>query len=323
MSAAPTLLQVEALEVVYGGAVHALHGVDLAVRAGEIVALVGANGAGKTTLLRAVSNLLPALRGQVTAGRLAYDGRDVTRTRTDALVRAGLVGVLEGRHCFRGLSVQENLVAGGLGRGSGRSDVRADLERVYGLFPRLAAKREVAAGLLSGGEQQMAAIGRALMGRPRLLVLDEPSMGLAPRVVEEIYRVLAGLNRAEGLTLLVAEQNVRLALRHAHHAVVLENGRSALAGSAASLRARDDVRSLYLGGRAPRGGGGARGAPPRAGLTAPAFRGACVRIPDRPGAGTRAWSRSRRPATGHSPHRPRSSVSVCWRGVPLPSRPRP
>lgn len=248
MSAAPTLLQVEALEVVYGGAVHALHGVDLAVRAGEIVALVGANGAGKTTLLRAVSNLLPALRGQVTAGRLAYDGRDVTRTRTDALVRAGLVGVLEGRHCFRGLSVQENLVAGGLGRGSGRSDLRADLERVYGLFPRLAAKREVAAGLLSGGEQQMAAIGRALMGRPRLLVLDEPSMGLAPRVVEEIYRVLAGLNRAEGLTLLVAEQNVRLALRHAHHAVVLENGRSALAGSAASLRARDDVRSLYLGG---------------------------------------------------------------------------
>ncbi len=180
MSTAPPLLQVEALEVVYGGAVHALHGVDLAVRAGEIVALVGANGAGKTTLLRAVSNLLPALRGRVTAGRLAYDGRDVTRTRTDVLVRAGLVGVLEGRHCFRSLSVQENLVAGGLGRGTGRGGVRADLDRVYGLFPRLAAKRGVAAGLLSGGEQQMAAIGRALMGRPRLLVLDEPSMGLAP-----------------------------------------------------------------------------------------------------------------------------------------------
>jgi branched-chain amino acid transport system ATP-binding protein len=248
--AGPPLLQVEALEVVYGGAVHALHGVGLAVRAGEIAALVGANGAGKTTLLRAVSNLLPALRGQVTAGRLAYDGLDVTRTRTDSLVRAGLVGVLEGRHCFRCLSVRENLVAGGLGRDSSREAVRADLERVYGLFPALAAKRDVAAGLLSGGEQQMAAIGRALMGRPRLLVLDEPSMGLAPKVVEAIYRVLTGLNRTEGLTLLVAEQNVRLALRHAHHAVVLENGRSALAGSAAALRARDDVQALYLGGAA-------------------------------------------------------------------------
>ena len=165
-------------------------------------------------------------------------------------MRAGLVGVLEGRHCFRSLSVEENLVAGGLGRGSGRREVRADLERVYGLFPRLAAKRAVAAGLLSGGEQQMVAIGRALMGRPRLLVLDEPSMGLAPRVVEEIYRVLAGLNRTGGLTLLVAEQNVRLALRYAHHAVVLENGRSALAGRAAELRARDDVQALYLGGAA-------------------------------------------------------------------------
>ncbi|UMY19608.1 ABC transporter ATP-binding protein [Methylobacterium organophilum] len=243
----PVLLRVEALEVVYGGAVRALGGVDLTVRAGEIVALVGANGAGKTTLLRAVSNLLPATRGQVVGGRLAYAGRDIARTRTDRLVRDGLVGVLEGRHCFRALTVEENLVAGGLGRGSDRNAVRADLDRVYGLFPRLAQKRGVAAGLLSGGEQQMAAIGRALMGRPRLLVLDEPSMGLAPRVVEEIYRVLSGLNRAEGLTLLVAEQNVRLALRHAHHAVVLENGRSVLAGAAAALRARDDIKAFYLG----------------------------------------------------------------------------
>ncbi|MFC6388176.1 ABC transporter ATP-binding protein [Methylorubrum zatmanii] len=247
------LLRVEALEVVYGGAVRALVGADLTVREGEVVALVGANGAGKTTLLRALSNLLPAMRGQVSAGRVTYAGLDVARTRTDVLVRSGLVGVLEGRHCFGGLSVEENLIAGGLGRGSSRADLRTDLDRVYALFPRLAAKRGNPAGLLSGGEQQMAAIGRALMGRPRLLILDEPSMGLAPKVVEDIYRILVGLNRDQGLTLLVAEQNVRLALRHAHRAVVLENGRSVLSGRAAELRERDDVKASYLGAaQAPR-----------------------------------------------------------------------
>ena len=244
------LLRVEALEAVYGGAVRALSGVDLTVRAGEIVALVGANGAGKTTLLRAVSNLLPATRGQVTAGRITYAGRDVSRTRTDALVRAGLVGVLEGRHCFRALTIEENLITGGLGRGSGRAELRADLERVYALFPRLAEKRGLQAGLVSGGEQQMAAIGRAVMGRPRLLVLDEPSMGLAPKVTAAIYRVLADLNRAQGLTLLIAEQSVTLALRHAHRSVVLENGRSVLEGGADALRSRDDIRQFYLGPRA-------------------------------------------------------------------------
>ena len=245
------LLRVEALEAHYGGAVRALAGVDFTVGEGEFLALAGANGAGKTTLLRAVSNLLPALRGQVTAGRITYAGRDVGRSPTDALVRGGLVGVLEGRHCFRALTVAENLVTGGLGRGSSRAELRADLERVYGLFPRLAQKRAVAAGLVSGGEQQMTAIGRALMGRPRLLVLDEPSMGLAPKIVAEIYRILAGLNRESGLTVLVAEQNVRLALRHAHRAVVLENGRSVLTGTSAALRGRDDVKAFYLGG-APR-----------------------------------------------------------------------
>ncbi len=214
-----------------------------------ITALIGPNGAGKTTLLRAISNLLPATRGQVTAGRISYAGRDVSRTRTDVLVRDGLVGVLEGRHCFRGLSIEENLIAGGLGRSSGAADLRADLERIYTLFPRLRQKRSLPAGLVSGGEQQMAAIGRALMGRPRLLVLDEPSMGLAPKVTQEIYRILAGLNREQGLTLLVAEQNLTLALRHAHRAVVLENGRSVLEGSASALRARDDVKAFYLGGQ--------------------------------------------------------------------------
>ncbi|GJE75298.1 ABC transporter ATP-binding protein [Methylorubrum suomiense] len=244
-----SLLRVEALEAVYGGAVQALSGVDLVVREGEIVALVGANGAGKTTLLRAISNLLPATRGQIRAGRIAYAGRDVSRTRTDALVRAGLVGVLEGRHCFRALTVEENLIAGGLGRGSGRADLRADLEWVYALFPRLTEKRRLPAGLISGGEQQMTAIGRALMGRPRLLVLDEPSMGLAPKVTAEIYRVLVDLNRERGLTLLIAEQSVTLALRHAHRSVVLENGLSVLEGGAETLRARDDIQRFYLGPR--------------------------------------------------------------------------
>ncbi len=251
MSATP-LLRVEGIEARYGGAVRALSGVDLTIGAGEIVALVGANGAGKTTVLKAVSNLLSAERGQVTAGRIVYDGLDVARTPTDALVRAGLVGVLEGRHCFRALSVEENLVTGGLGRGSNRAAIRADLDRVFGIFPRLLEKRRALAGLISGGEQQMVAIGRALMGRPRLLVLDEPSMGLAPKIVAEIFSTLSRLNRDAGLTLLLAEQNVTAALRHADRAVVLVNGRSVLAGTAAELRARDDVKAFYLGlGAAP------------------------------------------------------------------------
>lgn len=244
------LLRIDGLEARYGG-VRALAGVDLAVSQGEIVALVGSNGAGKTTVLRAVSNLLPAARGQITAGRILYDGRDASRTPTDALVRAGLVGVLEGRHCFRTLSVEENLVTGGLGRGSGRAAIRADLERIYAIFPRLAEKRRAAAGLVSGGEQQMVAIGRALMGRPRLLVLDEPSMGLAPKVVAEIFQTLSRLNRDEGLTILVAEQNVTVALCHADWAIVLENGRGVLSGTARALRARDDVKAFYLGVAAP------------------------------------------------------------------------
>jgi len=248
-ASARILLRVEALEAVYGGAVRALSGVDLTVGEGEIVALVGANGAGKTTLLRAVSNLLTATRGQVTAGAVVYAGLDVTRTRTDRLVRHGLVGVLEGRHCFRTLSIEENLIAGGLGRDAGAAELRADLDRIYALFPRLAQKRGLPAGLVSGGEQQMTAIGRALMGRPRLLVLDEPSMGLAPKITAEIYRILLDLNRRDGLALLIAEQSVTLALRHAHRAVVLENGRSVLEGGADLLRARDDIAALYLGGR--------------------------------------------------------------------------
>jgi len=240
-------LAVEAVAATYNHAIVALDGVDLTVRRGEIRALLGANGAGKTTTLKAVSNLLPAERGQVTAGRILFEGREVRRTPPAELVRRGLVQVLEGRHCFRGLTVEENLVTGGVGRGSGRREIGADLDRVYALFPRLAEKRRVAAGLASGGEQQMTAIGRALMSRPRLLVLDELSMGLAPLVVEEIFRTLKRLNAEDGLSILVAEQNSTVALRHADTATVLDNGRSVLAGEAAALAGRDDVRAFYLG----------------------------------------------------------------------------
>jgi branched-chain amino acid transport system ATP-binding protein len=249
-----TLLSVENVEAVYSGAIVALHGVDLALEQGKILALLGANGAGKTTTLKAISNLLPAERGQVTAGRISFDGLDVTKTRTSDLVRAGLVQVLEGRHCFRSLSVEENLVTGGLGRSSTRGEIHSDLERIYGYFPRLAEKRKTLAGLTSGGEQQMTAIGRALMSRPRLLVLDEPSMGLAPLVVEAIFETLKRLNREEGLTILVAEQNSTVALRYADVATVLENGRAVLSGDAAELRERADIKAFYLGQGTPADG---------------------------------------------------------------------
>lgn len=241
------LLTVEAVEALYNHSIVALHGVSLAVRRGEIVALLGANGAGKSTTLKAVSNLLPAERGRVTAGSIHFDGHDVARTSPAALVRLGLVPVLEGRHCFKSLSVEENLVTGGLGRSARRRDIAQDLERVYAIFPRLKEKRRTSAGLTSGGEQQMTAIGRALMARPRLLVLDEPSMGLAPLVVQDIFGRLKSLNQSEGLSILVAEQNSTVALRYADRAVVIETGTAVLEGAAADLRQRDDIKHFYLG----------------------------------------------------------------------------
>ncbi|GKT16739.1 ABC transporter ATP-binding protein [Acidovorax sp. SUPP2522] len=248
-SPAPALLTVDAVQAVYQGAIAALHGVGFEVRAGEIHALLGANGAGKSTTLKAVSHLLPAERGQVTAGCITYDGQDVAHASPATLVRAGLVPVLEGRHCFPSLSVEDNLVTGALGRSARRGEIAHDLERVYALFPRLRDKRRTPAGLASGGEQQMTAIGRALMSRPRLLVLvlDEPSMGLAPRVVQEIFAQLKRLNREEGLTLLVAEQNSAVALQYAGRAMVLDAGRAVLSGPADALRERDDIRHFYFG----------------------------------------------------------------------------
>jgi len=241
-------LTVTHVEAVYNGAIAALHGIDLLVKKGEIHALLGSNGAGKTTLLRAMGNLLPAERGTVTAGTIMFDGMDVLSASPASLVRRGFASVLEGRHCFRSLTVEENLLTGALGRSSSRAEARADLEKVYALFPRLADRRRTASGLTSGGEQQMTAIGRALMSRPRLLILDEPSMGLAPLVIREIFETLRRLNRAEGLSILVAEQNSAVALKYADRATVLEHGRSVLEGRAEDLRARADIKDFYLGG---------------------------------------------------------------------------
>jgi branched-chain amino acid transport system ATP-binding protein len=246
MPASP-LLAVEALEVIYDGAILAVRDVSLSVNDGEIVALLGANGAGKSSLLRAVSNIVHAQRGRISAGRVLLDGVSTKGVSTARLVRRGLVQVLEGRHCFRGLSVEDNLVAGAIGGGFGRAETARGIDHVYALFPALAAKRKQVAGLLSGGQQQMVAIGRALMAKPRLLLLDEPSMGLAPIVVAEIFQALGRLNREEGLAILLAEQNAAIALRYAHRAVVLENGAVAAAGPAKTLLNQDDIRAAYLG----------------------------------------------------------------------------
>ncbi|MET0284139.1 MAG: ABC transporter ATP-binding protein [Polyangiales bacterium] len=233
------MLAIDQLEVVYEGIIVALRGVTLRVPRGEIVALLGANGAGKTTTLKAAAGLLPAERGAITRGSIMLDDRDATYDAPRERVRRGVVQVLEGRRCFAQLTVEENL------RAAGR-DPRA-LERVYAYFPRLAEKRRLQAGYTSGGEQQMLAIGRALMTSPRLLLLDEPSMGLAPRIVASIFEIVAALNRDQGTTILLAEQNATLALKYAHHGYLLENGRVVASGSAAELRAREDVRSFYLG----------------------------------------------------------------------------
>jgi branched-chain amino acid transport system ATP-binding protein len=250
MALETTLLAVDDLKATYNHVITALDGVGFHLARGEILALLGANGAGKTTTLKALSNLLPAERGQVVSGSIRFDGLDVLRTSPATLVRAGLVQVLEGRHCFRSLTVEENLVSGGLGRGSTRAQIAEDIEKVYKHFPRLKEKRRALSGLTSGGEQQMTAIGRALMSRPRLLVLDEPSMGLAPIIVQDIFRTLRHLNREEGLSILVAEQNSAIALKYADRAIILENGATVLTGDARDLRERDDIKSFYLGQRA-------------------------------------------------------------------------
>jgi branched-chain amino acid transport system ATP-binding protein len=221
--------------------------VSLAVPEGGIVALLGANGAGKTTTLKAVSNLLKAERGEVTKGSIELNGEPVHRLSPADLVKRGVIQVMEGRHCFAHLTVEENLLTGAYTRKAPRSEIRADLEKVYEFFPRLKQRRSAQAGYTSGGEQQMTAIGRALMARPTMILLDEPSMGLAPQIVEEIFEIVQSLNRSEKVSFLLAEQNTMVALRFADFGYILENGRVVLEGSAKALSDNEDVKEFYLG----------------------------------------------------------------------------
>ncbi|MCA1443177.1 ABC transporter ATP-binding protein [Ensifer sp. IC4062] len=244
-------LEVRNVEALYGQAILAVHDVSLKVGEGNIVALLGANGAGKSTTLKAISNLLGPARGRVSKGDILWRDEQINDLSASKLVARGIVQVLEGRHVFQQLTVEENILSGAFVRKLSRNALRESLEQVYTWFPYLKQKRKIKAGLTSGGEQQMVAIGRALMTKPRLVLLDEPSMGLAPIVVQEIFEILRGLNRGSGVSFLLAEQNANLALKYADHGYILEMGRVALSGTAEELRARDDVHDFYLGGAKP------------------------------------------------------------------------
>ena len=245
-NAAP-LLSVKNIEVIYNHVILVLKGVSLEVPEGGIVALLGANGAGKTTTLKAVSNLLKAERGDVTKGSIEYRGERVQTLTPNDLVKRGVIQVMEGRHCFEHLTVEENLLTGAYTRRDGRAAIEADLEKVYSYFPRLKERRASQAGYTSGGEQQMCAIGRALMSRPKMILLDEPSMGLAPQLVEGIFETVKRLNKAEGVSFLLAEQNTNMALKYATYGYILENGRVVLDGDADALASNEDVKEFYLG----------------------------------------------------------------------------
>src|SRR5215510_8664295 len=243
---AANVIDVASIEVIYNHVILVLKGVSLAVPEGSIVALLGANGAGKSTTLKAVSNLLLAERGEVTKGQIHCRGERVDGLTPNDLVRRGVIQVMEGRHCFGHLTVEENLLTGAFIHG-GKRQVAEDLEKVYHYFPRLKERRSSLAGYTSGGEQQMTAIGRALMSRPSTILLDEPSMGLAPQLVEEIFEIVRNLNEREKVSILLAEQNTNIALRYAHYGYILENGRVVLDGDAESLRQNEDVKEFYLG----------------------------------------------------------------------------
>jgi branched-chain amino acid transport system ATP-binding protein len=256
MSAVPQaraepILSVANIEVIYDHVILVLKGVSLDVQEGQIVALLGANGAGKTTTLKAISNLLRAERGDVTKGKILYRGERIDQLNPAELVKRGICQVMEGRHCFQHLTVEENLLTGAYTRGAAwqmrGSGVKEDLEKVYGYFPRLKERRASQSGYTSGGEQQMTALGRALMARPRMILLDEPSMGLAPQLVEEIFEIVLELNRKEGVSFLLAEQNTNIALRYANYGYILENGRVVMDGEASSLAQNEDVKEFYLG----------------------------------------------------------------------------
>ena len=244
---ASILLAVNGIEVIYNRVILVLKGVSLAVPEGGIVAILGANGAGKTTTLRAISNLLRGERGEVTKGSVEYRGEKVHRLSPSDLVKRGVIQVMEGRHCFAHLTVEENLLTGAYTCNASKADIARDLEKVYAYFPRLKTRRKSQAGYTSGGEQQMTAVGRALMSRPNMILLDEPSMGLAPQVVEEIFEIVRDLNQKEKVSFLLAEQNTMVALRYGNFGYILENGRVVMEGAAASLSENEDVKEFYLG----------------------------------------------------------------------------
>ena len=241
------LLEVNNIEVIYNHVILVLKGVSLHVPKGGITALLGGNGAGKTTTLKAISSLLQSERGEVTKGSIHYKGRPIEGSSPSDLVKSGVIQVMEGRHCFEHLTIEENLLTGAYTRTGGSKAIAADLEMVYNYFPRLRERRKSQAGYTSGGEQQMCAIGRALMSRPEMILLDEPSMGLAPQLVEEIFTIVKNLNEQEGVSFLLAEQNTNVALRFAHQGYIMESGRIVMEGPAAELRENPDVKEFYLG----------------------------------------------------------------------------
>ena len=243
----PPLLELNNIEVIYNHVILVLRGVSLVVPKGGIVALLGGNGAGKTTTLKSISNLLHSERGEVTKGYISYRGVEIQGSDPSEMVKSGVIQVMEGRHCFEHLTVEENLLTGAYTRKDGKGSIEADLDMVYNYFPRLKDRRKSQAGYTSGGEQQMCALGRALMSKPETILLDEPSMGLAPQLVEQIFEIVKSINENEGVTFLLAEQNTNVALRYAHYGYILESGRVVMDGEAAELRENPDVKEFYLG----------------------------------------------------------------------------
>ncbi|MCK6411191.1 MAG: ABC transporter ATP-binding protein [Azonexus sp.] len=240
-------LSINNIEVIYDHVILVLKGVSLSVPKGKIVALLGANGAGKSTTLKAISNLLHAERGDVTKGSVEYKGQRVDQLTPNELVKRGVIQVMEGRHCFGHLTIEENLLTGAYTRSISRGQLKENLEKVYHYFPRLKTRRTSQAGYTSGGEQQMCAIGRALMANPEMVLLDEPSMGLAPQIVEEVFEIVKDLNSRENISFLLAEQNTMVALKYADFGYILENGRVVMEGDAEDLRTNEDVKEFYLG----------------------------------------------------------------------------
>jgi branched-chain amino acid transport system ATP-binding protein len=244
---ADAILSVKSIEVIYDRVILVLKGVSLDVPRGGIVALLGANGAGKSTTLKAISNLLHGERGTVNKGKIEFEGAEVHNRSPSELVRLGCIQVMEGRHCFGHLTIEENLLTGAFTRRESKAEIAQELDRVYSYFPKLTERRNALAGYTSGGEQQMCAVGRALMSRPKMILLDEPSMGLAPQIVDEIFGIVKMLNEKEGVSFLLAEQNTNMALKYASYAYILENGRVVLDGDSATLKENEDVKEFYLG----------------------------------------------------------------------------